>query len=160
MQEEVTDKAIMLSIKAFELSEEILVAALKKAAKLIGAGGVKALDAVAMPEGKQSVRRLVRSGEALSSMELSKANLKGFERVVRKYGVKYSITRDTASNPPRYNFFFRSKNADVLTAAFKEYGAQVLKKQTQKQSVRARLQKAKEAVRDTAPKVRDRVMER
>ena len=47
--------------------------------------------------------------------------IKDFERVLNKYGVDYAIRKDVSQEPPRFMVFFKAKDADVLTAAFKEY---------------------------------------
>jgi hypothetical protein len=49
-------------------------------------------------------------------MEIAKTDLKGFERVTRKYGVDYAIRKDPSQDPPRYIVFFklRYKYQDVL----------------------------------------------
>ena len=44
-------------------------------------------------------------------------------------------------DPPKYLVFFRAKDVDVMTAAFKEYTGSTLKK-SRKVSIRKRLQKA------------------
>ena len=45
------------------------------------------------------------------------------------------------ADPPRYYVFFKARDADVMTAAFKEYTGQSLNKD-KKPSVRKKLQQA------------------
>ena len=61
--------------------------------------------------------------------------------VARKYSIDYSLKKDKSVDPPKYLVFFRAKDVDVMTAAFKEYTGVALKK-SRKVSIRKRLQKA------------------
>ena len=63
--------------------------------------------------------------------------------MARKYGIDYSLKKDISVDPPKYLVFFKAKDVDVMTAAFREYaGVELKKKQTKKPSVRKKLQKA------------------
>lgn len=54
-------------------------------------------------------------------------------------------------SPPRYLVFFKSRDADALTAAFQEYSGKVVKKHEQeKPSIRKQLVKLQEAVKEMA----------
>ena len=44
-----------------------------------------------------------------------------FERVARKYGVDYAVRRDTSADTPRFLVFFKARDADAISAAFKEF---------------------------------------
>lgn len=86
--------------------------------------------------------------------------MKGFEKVARKYGVDYAITKDKGVVPPKYLVFFKAKDADALTAAFTEFSNQKLKK-LEKPSVLKQLAKLKEMVAAILPdKVRHKSQER
>ena len=72
-------------------------------------------------------------------------NIKDFDRVARKYGIDYSLKKDVGADPPKYLVFFKAKDVDVMTAAFREYaGVELKKKQVKKPSVRKKLQKSVE----------------
>lgn len=115
----------------------------------------------APPRGRQTVKQLVGQGQGVSSMEVSNKDLKGFERVARKYGVDYAIRKDMSKDPPRYLVFFKARDADALSAALKEYMASVMKKQHQKKpSVLKQLRRLVAIARSTPQKVRKREQER
>jgi hypothetical protein len=61
---------------------------------------------------------------------------------VKHIDIDYAIRKDASEVPPRYIVFFKAKDADAMTAAFKEYSAKVLKKQQTRKSVLAELHKA------------------
>ena len=86
-------------------------------------------------KGKQTVKQLTRQGVGVSNIEITDKNIKAFESVARKYGVDFALKKDTAETPPRWLVFFKSRDADALTAAFKEFSAKQLGKTTEKPSV-------------------------
>lgn len=61
--------------------------------------------------------------------------------------------------PPRYNVFFKARDNDALTAAFKEYSASVLTRKTQSKSLLKELQKYKALVASLPRKARDKIQE-
>ena len=65
--------------------------------------------------------------------------------MAKKYGIDFSLKRDKSVDPPRYFVFFKARDVDVMTAAFREYaGVELKKKQVKKPSVRKKLQKSVE----------------
>ena len=77
----------------------------------------------------------------LSNIEITDGNIKSFERVAKKYSIDFSLKKYVTADPPRYYVFFKARDADVMTAAFKEYTGQTLNKD-KKPSVRKKLQQA------------------
>ena len=144
MQEELEQKSVAISIKAGKLTANLLKKALEKAL----AEMTKSQKNPKIYKGKQSVKHLVRQGAGVSNIEITDGNIKSFERVARKYGVDFALKKDTTSQPPRYLVFFKSRDADALTAAFAEYSGKVIKRQSQeKPSVRRQLTQLQEVVR-------------
>lgn len=147
MQEEVENKSVALSIKATKLTGNVLKAALLKAL----AEMEKKQKTPKVYKGKQSVKHLVRQGAGVSNIEITDGNIKSFERVARKYGIDFALKKDTSSQPPRYLVFFKSKDADALTAAFREYSGKVVKNQSkEKPSIRKQLSQLQEVVKEMA----------
>ena len=85
--------------------------------------------------------KLMKQNVQLSNIEITDGNIKSFERVAKKYSIDFSLKKDVNADPPRYYVFFKAKDADVMTAAFKEYTGQSLNKD-KKPSVRKKLQQA------------------
>ena len=73
--------------------------------------------------------------------------------------VDYALRKDVTQVPPRYMVFFKAKDADVLTAAFKEYSSQLKHRET-RPSVRKMLEALKDIVKDLPGKVREKKQER
>ena len=109
--------------------------------------------------GKQSVRMLLRQNRGVSSVEIDKTNIKGFERYAKKYGIDYAIRKDTSEVPPRYLVFFKAPDAEAFNSAFKEYSASLLNKD-KRPSVLARLHELVQAAAELPGKVRHKEQER
>ena len=82
------------------------------------------------PQGKQSLKQLMKQNAGVSNIEITEGNIKAFESTAKKYGIDFALKKDATESPPRYLVFFKGRDADVLTAAFKEFSA---KKLTQEQ---------------------------
>ena len=61
----------------------------------------------------------------------------------------YAITKNH-ENPPRYLVFFKARDADTLTAAFKDYSAKLVQKE-KRPSVLERLQQFKALATELVP---------
>ena len=159
MQEEVESRTTNLMISVTKLTARALYTAYVKHRQKAQRRKQAARDAP--HSGKQTVKQLIRQNQGVSSMEVSNSDLKGFERIARKYGVDYAIRKDTAQKPPRYLVFFKARDADALSAAFKEYMASVMKKKHHKKpSVLKELRRLASIARSMPQKVRRREQER
>lgn len=99
---------------------------LAKAINLLLKQGKKQINKAQAPKigkGKQSVKDLVRQGAGVANIEITNANIGSFEPIAKKYGIDYALKKDTTETPPKWLVFFKSKDADALTAAFKEFTA-------------------------------------
>ena len=69
--------------------------------------------------------------------------------MARKYGIDFALKKDSSTQPPRYLVFFKSRDADALTAAFREYSGRVVKDTSrEKPSIRRQLSKLQEVVKE------------
>ncbi|EOS38938.1 hypothetical protein C808_02255 [Lachnospiraceae bacterium M18-1] len=152
MQDEVNEKTVSLCINGGKISARILKNAMLKAlAKMEQErrnGKQKHMEKRTGKEdtiyhGKQSMEKLMKQNCQLSNIEVTDGNIKSFEKCARKYGVDFSLKKDTSISPPRYFVFFKAQDADVMTAAFKEYTGKSLNK-SKKPSIRKKLEQAKE----------------
>lgn len=149
MQDEVNEKTVSLCIRCGKVTANLLKAAMKKALtkmeqekqKLQGQKQPKQDKEDKTYKGKQSMDKLMKQNVQLSNIEITDGNIKSFERVAKKYSIDFSLKKDVTADPPRYYVFFKARDADVMTAAFKEYTGQTLNKD-KKPSVRKKLQKA------------------
>ena len=148
MQDEVNEKTMALCIKGGKISAQLLKAALTK---LLSEIEKKKQQSKKMggqnrcKRGKQSIKSLQQSGAQLTNIVVTDNNIKSFDRVARKYGIDYSLKKAEKEGKTEYLVFFKAKDVDVMTAAFKEYTGVSLKKE-QRQSIRKKLEQAKERV--------------
>ncbi len=126
MQEETNEKTIALYIKTGKLTAQQL----QKAMKALLAQMKKQHDKQKIPHGKQTLKQLMKQNAGVSNIEITKDNIKAFESTAKKYGIDFALKKDSTETPPRYLVFFKGRDADALTAAFKEFSA---KKLTQEQ---------------------------
>ena len=134
MQEETNEKTIALYIKTGKLTAQQL----QKAMKALLAQMKKQHDRQKIPHGKQTLKQLMKQNAGVSNIEITKDNIKAFESTAKKYGIDFALKKDSTETPPRYLVFFKGRDADALTAAFKEFSAKKLT-QEQKPSIRTGL---------------------
>ena len=119
MQEEVESRTLTLAVNGTKFTGRMLKAAVARF--MAYRRSHKAAKAYVHPKGKQTVKQLTRQGQGVNTMEIDDANLRQFERIARKYGVDYAVRRDKDAEPPRFLLFFKGRDADAITAAFKEF---------------------------------------
>ena len=150
MQEEVEQKTFNIVVSTTKLTARTILNAGKAAIQQ---------QQAKMAGGKQSVRMLLRQNRGVSSVEIDKTNIRGFERYAKKYGIDYAIRKDNSEMPPRYLVFFKAPDVEAFNAAFKEYSASLLSK-TKRPSVLEKLHELVQAAAELPGKVRRREQER
>ena len=154
MQEEVDQKTIALAIKTGKLTGQALQAAMKKYLEARKKGKAR------LPHGQQSLRKLKRDGSALSNIEITEANIGLFKPCAKKYDIDFTLRKDRTTHPPRYIVIFKSKQADNLEQAFKEFTAKKLQQQ-ERPSIRKTLAVLKEkAAARSSQQAKEKIKER
>jgi len=156
LQEEVEQRTVTLAISTSKMTANVLKSAISK---YLAYRKDKAKNGPVKPCGKQSVKKLVQQDKGVTNIEITDKNIKDFERIARKYGVDFALKKDKTGEIPKYLVFFKARDADALTAAFKEYTAKTDRKK-ERPSVLQKLRKFKEAAVDIAtPKVRKKELD-
>ena len=150
MQEEVEQKTFNIVVSTTKLTARTILNAGKAAIQQ---------QQAKMAGGKQSVRMLLRQNRGVSSVEIDKTNIRGFERYAKKYGIDYAIRKDNSEMPPRYLVFFKAPDVEAFNAAFKEYSASLLSK-PERPSVLEKLHELVQAAAELPGKVRRKEQER
>lgn len=150
MQEEVTGKSVALIIDGAKMSEHVLEKALQKFLEAQKNKSPK------IHRGKQTLKQLAGQNAGLANIEISDKNIKAFTHVAKKYHVDFALKKDTTAEQPRYLVFFKSRDADAITAAFQEFASRKMGRD-EKPSIRERLAQAKE---QAAQKVEHRALDR
>lgn len=150
MREEVTGKSVALIIDGAKMSEQVLEKALQKFLESQKNKSPK------MHRGKQTLKQLAGQNAGLANIEISDKNIKAFTHVAKKYHVDFALKKDTTAEQPRYLVFFKSRDADAITAAFQEFASRKMGRD-EKPSIRERLAQARE---QAVQKVEHRTLDR
>lgn len=151
MQDEINEKVVALVVNNAKMGASELRRLLEKYleeqknGKAVGDGLI---------HGKQTISKLMEQNTGLTNIEITDGNIKDFEKTARKYNIDFALKKDATVSPPKYMVFFKARDVDVMTEAFKDYTKVNLKK-TQKQSIRKKLSKAIEVVKNL--KMREKV---
>ena len=139
-------------MKASKLTARSLAYALRA----VGRKMAKEYRASKTPHGKQSVKKLMAHGVATNSIELS-GDTKTFDRVARKWNVDYAFYK---AGPDKYLLFFKSGQADAITACFSEYSKKVLNKSKSRRTpIRDQLKQGADQLAKDKSHKRERVKE-
>lgn len=141
MQDEVREKSVVFVIRVGKTGGKLTASMLKYAIEQY----LKQQRNPRAPHGKQSVKSLVRQGAGVQNIEITDKNIRSFQSIARKYGVDYALKKDTSSQPPRYLVFFKARDTDALTAAFREFSGKQLKR-NKKPSILVQLKKFQEQI--------------
>lgn len=108
------------------------------------------------PKGRQSVKRLMRQSASTNSIEITGAP-REFDRVARRWKVDYAFYK---TGPDKYLLFFKSGQADAITACFSEYSRRVLAKgKSSRTPILEQLKDAREQVARRKPREKERTKE-
>ncbi|MBP0961585.1 MAG: PcfB family protein [Oscillospiraceae bacterium] len=135
MQEQNNEKIVALSFRSAKVTSDVLVKILKK---------FLALQKNRKPKivrGKQSLKKLIHGNEnaSVTNIDINDKNIKAFEKTARKYGIDYSLKKDKSTDPPQYTIYFRAKDSEIMTKAFKDFLNSHSEKKEKKPSILKRL---------------------
>ena len=139
MQEEITQKTLALCVEASKMTAQLLQQAMKK----LLADMEKHKKNPQLHHGKQTLRQLMKHNTGVSNIEITDQNIRAFSSTAKKYGLDFALKKDTSGEHTRYLVFFKGRDADVITAAFREFSAKNLEKE-KKPSIRKELEQAKQ----------------
>lgn len=107
------------------------------------------------PHGRQSVKKLMAHGENVNSIEVEAPKL--FDRMARRFNVDYAFYK---TGPDKYLLFFKTGQADAMTACFSEYSRKVLdKSKSRRIPIREQLKRAANQLAKEKPRQKERVKE-
>ena len=139
MQEEVSQKTVALCIETGKLTGRLLQQVMEK----VLADMEKHKNNPQLRHGKQTLRQLMKHNAGVSNIEITDQNIRTFSSTAKKYGLDFALKKDTSGEHTRYLVFFKGRDADVITAAFREFSAKNLEKE-KKPSIRKELDQAKQ----------------
>ena len=127
MQEEIEHKTVVLIENCAKLTERELRKAISKLLQRHN-GNLKNFSEKQPqePHGQMTVKELATQNKGMQSIEVTDKNIGSFNKVASKYGIDFSPYKVKGQN--RYLVFFKSADADAMTAAFQEYTAKQVKR--------------------------------
>ena len=148
VNDHINERAVVIIIKAIKLDAKLLA----KVFQAIISNSAKLVKKIRTPKnmngkGKQTVKQLIGQGQGVSNIEINDKNIKAFESTARKYGIDFALKKDHSESPPKWLVFFKARDADALTSAFKEFSAKETKRNVAKPSILAALSKYAELVK-------------
>ena len=127
MQEEVDSRTVALVISSAKLTGRVFKGAIDK--YISYCKSKKLQKQTVIPHGKQSVKQLIGQNQGVTSIESNDPDIKAFDKVARKYGVDYAVKKVREDNgKSKYVIFFKGRDNDAITSAFKEYTAKSMEK--------------------------------
>ena len=135
MQEQNNEKIVALSFRSAKVTSDVLVKILKKFLALQKNRKPKIVRV------KQSLKKLIHGNEnaSVTNIDINDKNIKAFEKTARKYGIDYSLKKDKSTDPPQYTIYFRAKDSEIMTKAFKDFLNSHSEKKEKKPSILKRL---------------------
>ena len=147
-----TRRTVALIVNADKLTARVLAYALRAAGRKIQ----RKMQAHKTPHGRQTVKKLMNHGEATSSLPVESP--RQFDKVARRWNVDYAFYKN---DDGKYLLFFKSKQADAITACFGQYSRLVLDRgKSRRVPVREQLKRAAERVRRQPQRDRSKEAER
>ena len=125
LQEEITQKTLALCVETGKMTAQLLQQAMKK----VLADMEKHKNDPQLRHGKQTIWQLMKHGAGVSNIEITDQNIKAFSATAKKYGLDFALKKDISGEHTRYLVFFKGRDADVITAAFRELSAKNLAKE-------------------------------
>jgi hypothetical protein len=133
MQEEIVDKSIDVAARITNLTLSQILKALDTIIK----GLEKKPDEKTpeqpkdpeLKEGKQTLKELHKHNEGLANIELTNPNLRELNKYMKKADIDFSCVKDGKG---KYTLFFKGKNEDEMTHAFKRYTQKMIVREDKK----------------------------
>ena len=127
MQEEVDSRTVALVINSVKLTGRVFKTAIDK--YITYCKSKKLQKQTVIPHGKQSVKQLIGQNQGVTTFESNDPDIRAFDKVARKYGVDYAVKKVREDNgKSKYVIFFKGRDNDAITSAFKEYTAKSMEK--------------------------------
>lgn len=119
MHEEVNQRVVSLSIRSARLTADVLAKAVRMYLDARRRSGYN--RPVRIPHGKQTMKQLMAQNKGAVNIEVDTRNIKGFDRIARKYHIDYAVKKNNSMDPPKYIVFFKGRDQDMMDMAFREF---------------------------------------
>ena len=125
MEEEVNQRVVSMMVTTSHMSAGVLARAMQRFLanehQALTRHAIERQNAKSREHGKMKLRDLMAQNAGAESIEINDDNIKSFDRVARKYNIDYALKKDGTVDPPKYFIFFKARDRDTMTLAFKEF---------------------------------------
>ena len=156
LQEEITNKAVTLIIDGAKVTERTLERAI---AQFLATQKNKQTKQKVY-RGKQTLKQLANQNAGLANIEITDQNIRSFTSVAKKYHIDFALKKDKTTDHPRYLVFFKSRDADAMTAAFHEFANRKLRKPSIHKLLAQAREELSKLVKQAPEKIKNRELER
>ena len=145
INEDITQKDVALAVRVGSLAYGEIKNALEKLlAKLTDGKNPAGDKKPGLKQGKQTLKQLQKHNSGLAALELKNPDLRQLYHAMKKDGVDFAAVKDGKN---KYTLFFKAKDVDTLTHAFKRYTQRLVKLSNRKPSIKKALAAAKQAAK-------------
>lgn len=131
LNEEINEKSLNLAVRVGKITADEIKKALEKLIAELEKGMTQAKTpgiskdpkTPELKHGKQTLKQLQKHNDGLSTMELKDPNLRQLYRAMKKDGIDFAPVKDGKG---KYTLFFKGKDADSMTHAFKRYTQKIV----------------------------------
>lgn len=103
-----------------------------------------------------TVKQFMKEGEPVRKVELQTPEIKEFEKLARKNGLRFAVMKDKTSEKPQYVIYFKARSGEAIDLTMEQFTRmQATKKDKphKQQSVHEKLDKFKRVAKENAAKV-------
>ena len=143
IQDHANERSVAISIKATKVTARLLAQAMQ--------AFIKRARSPTKKHGKQNLKSLTKRGASIENVEISGDDISSFKKTARKYNIDFALKKDSATDPPNWIVFFKSRDSKALDAAFKEYSKEVLNHKALKEPIVKTLERFKEVAKGLVP---------
>jgi len=161
INEEINDQSFSVAARVSELALGELRKIIEKLTEKIKQdmnGITQTIKEPELKQGKQTYSQLKRHRDGLTPLELTDPNLRFLNQEMKRAKIDFAVCKDGKG---KYILFFKGKDADEMTRAFKKYTQKVVTHANGKPSLNKTLAAAKaaaKALESGREKVKDREM--
>ena len=125
MEEEVNQRVVTLGVNTSKMRAGILARTMKnflaREHQAFQQHAAERQNEKANEHGKIKFKDLMAQNAGAESIEIDNDNIKSFDKVARKYNIDYALKKDKTEDPPKYYIFFKARDRETMTMAFKEF---------------------------------------
>ena len=150
--EEISNRTISISTKSAEKTLRFLAKYGFKGLKALVKTGKRKL----LEEGKQSYKRLQKSGQGLATMDITYYDdIKIFKAVAKEYKMDFAVKQDKDTGV--YTLYFKAKDGDIYDKVFSAFAKRLEEKANKKGVLKQLAEKKAEAQKINAERSQNMV---